>query len=81
MSFILLDETLTVNTDYLVKVGWFLTDGELGAELFIAKPGEDKLQSLKFAGETAVKLWKHLHPKEDIPENLGGTDISWIGNA
>lgn len=71
MGFIRLDENVTVNTQYIIKVKWKLNpdDDELSGSVFIA--GGDKNEVIAVKGEPAYKpaykLWDTLHEKEPLP--------------
>ncbi len=67
MAFLRLDEFVTVNTQYIVKVKWKLSseNDELSGSVFVA--GGEKTEVVAVRGEAAYKLWDILHPKEDLP--------------
>jgi hypothetical protein len=67
MAFIRLDEHLTVNTDYVVKVKWKVNAeyDELSASVFLTSTDKNEVVSVR--GEAAYKLWDALHIKEEFP--------------
>ncbi|MBW4465405.1 MAG: hypothetical protein KME07_08190 [Pegethrix bostrychoides GSE-TBD4-15B] len=67
MAFIRLNELLTANTQYIVKVKWKVNseDGELSASVFLT--GTEKSEVVSVKGEVAYKLWDLLHVNEEIP--------------
>jgi hypothetical protein len=67
MVFIRLNEHLTVNTQYIVKVKWKVSgdDDELSASVFLT--GNDKNEVVAIKGEIAYKLWDILHANEEYP--------------
>lgn len=66
MAFIRLQENLTVNTQYIVKVKWKAnsTTDDLSATVFLAE--NDK--PIVVQGEAAFKLWDEIHPEERLPQ-------------
>jgi hypothetical protein len=76
MAFIRLEENLSVNTQFIVKVKWKTnaeTD-ELSATVFLAI--DDKNAVVNTKGESALNLWDALHANEDPPG--GGLPISKV---
>lgn len=68
MAFIRLNENLTVNAQYIVKVKWKVTDDdELAASVFVS--GGDKNEVVAIKGELAYKLWDMLHLNEEYPKS------------
>jgi hypothetical protein len=67
MAFIRLNELLTANTQFIVKVKWKVNpeDSELSASVFLT--GSEKSEVVSVKGETAYKLWDLLHVNEEIP--------------
>ncbi len=67
MAFIRLNELLTANTQFIVKVKWKVNpdDSELSASVFLT--GSEKNEVVSVKGETAYKLWDLLHVNEEIP--------------
>lgn len=67
MAFVRLDELLTVNTEYIVKVKWKVSPeyDELSASVFVT--GSEKNEVVAVRGEAAYKLWGILHSKEEVP--------------
>lgn len=76
MAFIRLEENLTVNTQYIVKVKWKTNTetNELSATVFLAI--EDKNAVVAAKGESALNLWETLHANEDLPNS--GLPISKV---
>lgn len=74
MAFLRVDENITVNTQYIVKVKWKLnTDtDELSGSVFIT--GGDKVEVVAVKGTAAYKLWDILHAREDLPKNKNQDD-------
>ncbi|MGV0024531.1 hypothetical protein [Phormidesmis priestleyi] len=76
MAFIRLEENLSVNTQYIIKVKWKSnpeTD-ELSATVFLAI--DDKNAVITTRGESALNLWDALHANEDPPSS--GLPISKV---
>lgn len=69
MAFIRVDENITVNTQYIVKVKWKLSaeNDELSGSVFLT--GSDKNEVVAVKGTAAYKLWDILHAREDLPHN------------
>jgi hypothetical protein len=69
MGFIRLDENITVNSQYIIKVKWKLNpeNDELSASVFLG--GSDKNEVIAIKGEPAYKLWDALHEKEQPPRS------------
>ena len=67
MAFIRLNELLTANTQYIVKVKWKVNpeDNELSGSVFLT--GTEKSEVVSVKGESAYKLWDLLHVNEEIP--------------
>ncbi|MBD1846430.1 hypothetical protein H6F89_23995 [Cyanobacteria bacterium FACHB-63] len=69
MAFIRVDENITVNTQYIVKVKWKhnAENDELSGSIFLT--GGDKNEVVAIKGAAAYKLWDILHAREDLPRN------------
>jgi hypothetical protein len=76
MPFLRVDENITVNTDYIVKVKWKLNSDtdELSGSVFVT--GGDKVEVIAVKGNAAYKLWDILHAREDLPKNKSLDDES-----
>jgi hypothetical protein len=80
MAFLRVDENVTVNTQYIVKVKWKLNadNDELSGSVFIT--GGDKVEVVAVKGAAAYKLWDILHAREDLPRNKNqdeGNSAEW----
>ncbi|HTL90148.1 MAG TPA: hypothetical protein VL134_12165 [Leptolyngbya sp.] len=69
MAFIRVDDHITVNTQYIVKVKWKLSPetDELSGSIFLT--GGEKSEVVAIKGAAAYKLWDILHAREDLPQN------------
>ncbi|MBD2020500.1 hypothetical protein H6F43_09900 [Leptolyngbya sp. FACHB-36] len=68
MAFIRLQENLTINTQYIIKVKWKLNPEQdtLTGTVFLAE--DDK--PIAVQGDAAYHLWDTLHPEERPDERL-----------
>ena len=69
MAFIRVDDNITVNTQYIVKVKWKLSpeNDELSGSVFLT--GGEKNEVVAIRGTAAYKLWDILHAREDLPQS------------
>ncbi len=69
MAFLRINEHMTVNTQYIVKVKWKVSgdEDELSASVFMT--GNDKNEVVAIKGEDAYKLWDILHANEEYPHS------------
>ena len=69
MAFIFVENNVTVNTQYIIKVKWKLSpdNDELSGSIFIA--GGEKNEVIAVKGEPAYQLWDALHPKAPLPKS------------
>jgi hypothetical protein len=76
MAFLRVDENITVNTQYIVKVKWKLNadNDELSGSVFLT--GGDKTEVVAVKGTAAYKLWDILHAREDLPRNKNQEDAN-----
>jgi hypothetical protein len=67
MAFIRVEENITVNTQYIVKVKWKLNpdNDELSGSVFLT--GGEKNEVVAVKGPAAHILWDILHADEDLP--------------
>lgn len=76
MAFIRVDETITLNTQYITKVKWKINpeNDELSGSVFLT--GGDKNEVIAVKGLAAYKLWDVLHAREDLPRHKNSEEFN-----